>query len=571
MAKKKKQKKASGGGANIGLILTLIFFVLATFIAGTLAYFGYNEQEQFKNDAKKAADAAKAMEVKYRDERVRKVMLRIALGADTPDDRILLVQELEPLRTPIREEYENMLVRLQKNANIPMVPDKTDPQKKEVSAFTWRLLSMTAQQIKDKTAETGLTQEFVDTDPDVAPVMTLPEMITVHKKKAEAALAKLNELETAIKALEKQVAENKDDKTTFEKTFNDSLAKIDMEKKQKFTMLDADFQRLAQRHNNDGKTAADRITKLGADVLAKTDELSGLRDKILKLEDKIAKYEGDAKGGKANAISVDTLNKEEKKGIIFSKGENGFVTINIGSAKRLKPQVTFLIVSADVSWLALEEKEKTLIRDSYKNDRPAYEGNPYVKAGIEVVEVTGPESARAKITFENEPIRNPVQIRDQIFNLAWTADEEIRVAFAGIIDLDGDGLDNNEDFMRVLERQGVIVDEYMRMRPMEFVKRDGRGMSLATKYLIIAPDPRLDALPTDKGSPQTAQIQAAIIKLAEIKQRAGALGVQMIEARKFLAMIGYKLPKNPSPPAYGAGVYIDGNLQPAPEMKKDGN
>src|SRR5262249_53524825 len=159
------------------------------------------------------------------------------------------------------------------------------------------------------------------------------------------------------------------------------------------------------------------------------------------------------------------------------------------SAKKLRPQVTFLVVSSDVSWLALLEKEEALKKNSYRIDRQPFEENPYVKAGIEVVEVLGPERSRAKIIFENEPIRNPVQVRDQIFNLAWAPDQEIRIAFAGIIDLDGDGLDNNEDFLRMLERQGVVVDEYMKMRPMEFVKRDGRGMSLKTRYLVISPLP----------------------------------------------------------------------------------
>jgi hypothetical protein len=83
----------------------------------------------------------------------------------------------------------------------------------------------------------------------------------------------------------------------------------------------------------------------------------------------------------------------------------------------------------------------------------------------------------------------------------------------------------------------------------------------------------LDSIATDKGTQQSQQIQLTIQKMSELRGRAKELGVQIIEAHKFLAMIGYKLPKNPVPPAYGAAVYIDVGANPAvpAEPKKDGN
>ena len=38
-------KKRGGGGSNMGLIITLIFFVLATLILGVTTYFGFADQE----------------------------------------------------------------------------------------------------------------------------------------------------------------------------------------------------------------------------------------------------------------------------------------------------------------------------------------------------------------------------------------------------------------------------------------------------------------------------------------------------------------------------------------------
>ena len=188
-----------------------------------------------------------------------------------------------------------------------------------------------------------------------------------------------------------------------------------------------------------------------------------------------------------------------------------------------------------------------------------------IKGQIEVVEILTPFTSRAKVIDEKEPLRDPIQAKDQLYNLGWNPDEEIRVAFGGLIDLDGDGIDNNDDFLRLLERQGVIVDEYLKLKPLEFVKRDQRGMTLKTRFLIIAPDPRLEEGGAP-NTPQRAQMELVIAKMGEMKLRAKELGIQLIEARKFLALIGVKPPRNPVPPAYGAAVYLD---QAPPMPKKD--
>ena len=51
-------------------------------------------------------------------------------------------------------------------------------------------------------------------------------------------------------------------------------------------------------------------------------------------------------------------------------------------------------------------------------------------------------------------LRDPIQAKDQLYNLGWNPDEEIRVAFGGLIDLDGDGIDNNDDSSGSLDRPG---------------------------------------------------------------------------------------------------------------------
>ena len=60
-------------------------------------------------------------------------------------------------------------------------------------------------------------------------------------------------------------------------------------------------------------------------------------------------------------------------------------------------------------------------------------------------------------------------------------------------------------------------------------------------------------------------MELVIAKMGEMKLRAKELGIQLIEARKFLALIGVKPPRNPVPPAYGAAVYL---TRPRPCQRK---
>ena len=52
-------KKKDGSGSNLGLIVTLVFFVLATVILGVTTYMGYSDQakmEQARVEAKRERD-----------------------------------------------------------------------------------------------------------------------------------------------------------------------------------------------------------------------------------------------------------------------------------------------------------------------------------------------------------------------------------------------------------------------------------------------------------------------------------------------------------------------------------
>lgn len=547
MAKKKKK----AGGTSIGLILVLIFFVLATFSCGTFAYLAVSEQEQFKKQAKEAKDELQKSQTQVREERIRKILLRTSYGIETPEDRVTLVIEMENFKPQVMDEYDTLLLGLK---------DKTP------EPFLWPLLTTkTAEDLKKLGEDPDAIRADATNTLGIRPSKFPADMAFEWKKKYETDIKKGRNIDELAKDVAAEIVRVNALQGGDKQVFLTQVAMLKKTSEDNYGKVDAEFQKLRAKHAGDGAAQATRIAALGKEVNDRVDDLGKANDVIRDLRAKLEKYETQDRA--RDAVAIDQLIKEEAKGQIVTKEEGDFVTINIGSNRKLKPQVRFLVISSGVSWLALEEKEISLKKYTLSNDRQPYEDNPYVKAAVEVVEILGPERARCKILFENNRIRNPVQIQDQVFNVAWQPEELIRVAFAGIIDLDGDGIDNNQEFLVQLERHGVIVDEYLKLNPLDFVKRDGRGMSLQTKYLVIADDPRFEGIQLDANSPQRKYVESVLGKMSEIKLRARQLGIQMVDARKFVSLMGYKLPKSPAPLQYGSSVYWGANANaPMPMM-----
>jgi hypothetical protein len=112
------------------------------------------------------------------------------------------------------------------------------------------------------------------------------------------------------------------------------------------------------------------------------------------------------------------------------------------------------------------------------------------------------------------------------------------VAVAGIIDLVGDGKDHTEEFLRMLERQGVVVDAYIDLKDLTIKTPDkGKGVTVNTDYLIVGggSDALSGALARDRE--YTKRLDAAV---RQLKQQALGEGVTVISLPRYLDLIGYK-------------------------------
>src|SRR5262249_37392402 len=97
-------------------------------------------------------------------------------------------------------------------------------------------------------------------------------------------------------------------------------------------------------------------------------------------------------------------------------------------ADLLKAGVSFSVFPAGVTGKAASTRER--------------------KGAVEVTEVLGPHEAQARIVDQSDPIRDMILREDLLFNPTWNPSARERVALAGMIDLNGDGLDDNEEFVR---------------------------------------------------------------------------------------------------------------------------
>src|SRR5262249_41828697 len=119
------------------------------------------------------------------------------------------------------------------------------------------------------------------------------------------------------------------------------------------------------------------------------------------------------------------------------------------------------------------------------------------------------------------------------------------VAIAGVIDLTGDGTDSSKEFVRELEKQNIVVDFYLDVQSLQ-----GKGqMTVRTGYLVVGEMPSINYnLPNLDVDPNNRAKMDAATKLSEIRDEAKKWGVTIVPARRFLDLIGYRMPRSTIPP-----------------------
>ena len=136
---------------------------------------------------------------------------------------------------------------------------------------------------------------------------------------------------------------------------------------------------------------------------------------------------------------LDLLGYEQPKGKIMDLDRTGNTAyLNLGTADAARPGLTFSVWSPG----------------TYKADAPQ-------KGRVEIVQVLDKHLSIAKVTETRSPTRDPLVKGDELRNPTWTPGVREHVAIAGFIDLIGDGRDATPELVRMLEKQGVVVDIWL--------------------------------------------------------------------------------------------------------------
>jgi len=253
----------------------------------------------------------------------------------------------------------------------------------------------------------------------------------------------------------------------------------------------------------DNEACLKRILQLEADKARLQADLlrthADMEIKIQKLEEKLPQ--------------IDLLAYEQPKGkIVKADGAQQTAYLNLGSADLVKPGLTFSVFG---------EAE--------------YKPNAERKASVEVVEVIDEHLCRARVTEIRNAVRRPLNPGDQLYNPMWSPGLRDHVAVAGMIDLSGDGRDQTAEFVKALEKEGVIVDAWLDMKELS-LKGALKAVNFKTNYLILGDIPEPDSATND-------HVGAVHRTIHDLREAAMARGTAIVNARRYMMLAGMKLPK----------------------------
>ena len=476
-----------GGGGSVLLVVFLVFFILLSIGLGVATYMGFSQDDDKAGQLVKEKEKEKELEKERDWYRFQALLYRADMGHTQNLDYERLANN--------RENFDKGILTGKEKPEVKAIVDTLDKKLEWDAAQKRPKLSyekLVAEEKRLREAAEAASKGF-----------------QVAEAAAKEEVRKLNEqLETAITAHKKEL-------DTFVQSANSDLAK----EREKVNALTAQMDALGATFAVQAKAGDEDKTRIQKQMLDLTKANATLRNQLKLKDDAIALLRSEL--GRDVPAQVKMAWKIER---IDQRGDN--VSINLGSADKVQPQLTFRVHGVTT------------------DGRP----QPKDKALVEVVDVIGPHLSRAKVTYvttpaeapRHDPRHNPVLPGDVLINPSWDPNQKKHIALAGLVDLTGDGRDDTEQFMRALERQNVVVDAYLDLKKDFTIK--GPGISVQTDYLIVGETPKLVL-----GAAAEKDIRELIdAGMEEMRKQARDNGVRVRNLRQYLEEIGYRIPGSAS-------------------------
>lgn len=493
----KKAKKESG----LPVVIALVFFVLLSVGLGVFCYVLYSDQEG------KDAEVAKVQKELTTERKTAKIeqnkakLYRIVLGIEEPDERNALTGEAKP-----GDEYATELRKIN---------DRIDDRLKQVKAADGAVLTN-----KDvlnwnldgegKLSITGPSKYIFDVTAKALSERELSKVESTakfeeYKTSVDNLKAKSDAFDAAIATLS----------ATTTKLANDMKAKLDS------------LQAQADKNGKDyKKDVADFLTKVNT-----------AQDEITR-----AKAEAKQLGDVVTTLKVDLAAREEQKkkgeqffdeplGKILRRLPDDTVEIDIGSNDKAKAGLTFSVLPADFPVKGYQSRVKTF---RVADERGVFRDAPRFveKANIEIIEVLGPTSSKARIVSESDSIRDRLMVGDLLYNVAWRRGYVDHVALFGIFDVNGDGSDDIKNIVKDFDRMGIPVDAYFDLNEKKWIGE----LTSKTRYVIEGYMPN-----TSANDPYLKEKTDLTGLLSEARVSAKNKGLNVISFRDMFPRMGYRV------------------------------
>ena len=310
-------------------------------------------------------------------------------------------------------------------------------------------------------------------------IRQLDSRLAVNRK----AVATLNLQIAAAAAIHKKQLEDKD--ATFATAKNAYVVKVNG--------YDTRWIKYADDSTEANKKFAQDKQIAAKEIASAQDKLNDVNDKF-QLADRLAK-ETIAKLNRQTEIETEVADGR----ITSTSQTTQRVYVNLGRADALRPRITFSVHGQNVANVAKAKPKAKIIITRLLDD---------------------PHMAEAQIIEEG--LSDPIIPGDKLFSPLWSPGRKIRFAFAGTVDIDGDGRSDMKRMRDLVAINNGIIDAW----PGPDGAMVGAGITTNTRYLVVG-DAKL------KDAAATAARTSAIDKAREN-------GVQQLSVVEFLDMVGWK-------------------------------
>jgi len=261
-------------------------------------------------------------------------------------------------------------------------------------------------------------------------------------------------------------------------------------------------------------------TKMAEDIAAKEKAWAGSKqqydDQVAKMNEKLGKMQTQIqlKSADYNKVTSEfNVNSQPDGKIVWINSVDNLAYINLGSDDLLRKRITFSVYDPSTTDVTSGKSKDAGARD--KN--AAIVSSAKKKGTIEVIDVTGPHMAECRIIESTNA--TPILRDDVIFTPLWRPGQQEHFALAGLLDVDGKGVNDRAKIHDIIHQHGGVID----------AETDDQGMmkgsvTYSTRYLIKGVNDKAGS--KDSGYNQ-------------LTSDAAALGVETVDLARFLDMMGY--------------------------------